>query len=92
MLFGARRCPADSKWGGVNRMETDVRLAYKAVFVRFSTSGGRPMLLGPDASWPRCFSGARRCPADSKWGGVSRTKTDVRFKRGLNLSSKCAIF
>ena len=62
-------------------METDVRLACKAVFVRFSTSGGRPMLFG-----------ARRCPADSKWGGVSRTKTDVRFKRGLNLSSKCAIF
>ena len=30
-------------------METDVRLACKAVFVRFSTSGGRPMLLGPDA-------------------------------------------
>ena len=30
-------------------MKTDVRLACKAVFVRFSTSGGRPMLLGPDA-------------------------------------------
>ena len=31
--------------GGENRTKTGVKLACKAVFVRFSTSGGRPMLL-----------------------------------------------
>ena len=30
-------------------METDVKLACTAVSVLGSTSGGRPMLLGPDA-------------------------------------------
>ena len=50
-------------------MKTDVRLACKAVFVRFSTSGGRPMLLGPDAfrgqeDALRALNGAGRFPAN----------------------------
>ena len=36
---------SNSSWGGGNRTKTDVKLAYKAVFVRFPTSGERPMLL-----------------------------------------------
>ena len=31
--------------GGENRIKTDSKLAYKTVFVPFSTPGGRPMLL-----------------------------------------------
>ena len=31
--------------GGENRTKTGIRLACKAVSIRFSTSGGRPMLL-----------------------------------------------
>ena len=34
-----------SSRGGENWTKTDVKLACKTVFVQFSTSGGRPMLL-----------------------------------------------
>ena len=39
------RIPGYSSRGGENRTETDIKLACKTVFVQFSTSGGRPMLL-----------------------------------------------
>ena len=59
----------NSPQGGENRTKTDVRLACKAVSVRFSTSGGRPMLLGPDAfrgqeDALRALNGAGRFPAN----------------------------
>jgi len=44
-----------SSRGGENWTKTDVKLACKTVFVQFSTSGERPMLL----VWR---SRTRRCP------------------------------
>ena len=43
-----------SSRGGENWTETDVKLACKTVFVQFSTSGGRPMLLVRHSRTRRC--------------------------------------
>ena len=50
-------------------METDVKLACTAVSVRGSTSGGRPMLLGPDA-----FRGNEDAQGDLNWQGKTGCK------------------
>ena len=43
-----------SSRGGENWTKTDVKLACKTVFVQFSTSGGRPMLLVRHSRTRRC--------------------------------------
>ena len=43
-----------SSQDGENWTETDVKLACKTVFVQFSTSGGRPMLLVRHSRTRRC--------------------------------------
>ena len=59
-------------------MKIDIKLACKTIFIRFSTSGGRPMLLvRPKTDKKTC---EQKLLSDSNsQGGENRMKIDVKL-------------